>query len=172
MSTSENSQKNKANLKLFGIIVAAIIVALVSFTVGKDAWDSHQANVAKEQASKQEASRQAVQNQQQKLAKEKEDQLEQLKKNKLAYEDQIVSLRKLWVSIVNERKRIEGISAQDKATNRNSVDLPVYKEELKKDVEEYNTIAASIPPDILRSPDPAYAPNGYPLKFDENGNQV
>lgn len=41
---------NKEDLKLLVVIVAGVLIALIAFTIGKSAWDNHQAAVAKKQA--------------------------------------------------------------------------------------------------------------------------
>jgi len=77
---------NNGSLKLFVIIVAAVIIALVAFTVGKNLWDKHEA------AAQEQQQRQEQQATQQKFAT-----LQDLWKNQIGYADWNKNNVSTWV---------------------------------------------------------------------------
>ena len=166
------------NLKLFALIVAAIIVALVAFTVGKSLWNNHEASLAKTQADAQKVlvqKRVATQND---IASLKE--LE----TKIGKPDNVLSQTDNGIWYANDLGQIWWIQwlatnpdACDRMPNTTYCDvrhpdgtwgysktLQEAQAELKKDVDSYNALATKLVPDSL--------PAGMPTKYDDSGHPI
>lgn len=181
-----NSTNNNGNLKLLGIIVAGVLIALIAFTIGQGAWDSHKEAVARDEATRADAAR----------AAERQSYLDQQKKE--AIEQQAAEQRAM-VAEQEANQRQQPYKAQLEQLHKLSQDIsysaammPVYQKAIDEDcgtypsgtacydhkqslentskylnqnVTTYNTIAANIPKDVL-----AYAQ--LAAKYNDSGTAV
>lgn len=171
--------KKSGDFRFFLIIVTAIIVALVGFTVGRNAWNSHQAAVAREQAAMaeqaREAERQVQLEQMRKEAEQQQAAKQQAEQRKEQYKNQLAQLSQLNTEVSGIRDNLrfsqnaveyycnERYSAE--SCDRNRYWLAKHQEELRQAIAEYNAIAAKVPADVLDY-------SRYALRYDENGNSV
>lgn len=171
--------KKSGDFRFFLIIVTAIIVALIGFTVGRNAWNSHQAAVAREQAAMaeqaREAERQAQLEQMKREAEQQQAAKQQAEQRQAQYKDPLAQLSQVQTDLLHvkdgvklNQERVEYFCNERPAEgscDRNKYWLTDSQKKLEQKITEYNVFASKIPCDVLD-----YAK--YPDSYDSNGNAV
>ena len=139
------AHKLSPNLKLFLIIVAAIIVALAAFTIGKSLWDSHEASVAQAQAAEQAAQ----QGQREQLQRQYSSQLSQL--SSLNGEAEEIKKKRIDImqGTVDTCDQHPTQYKDQKYCDDSRRMLAEDKDLLKQKIDQYDQLAATVPGDAL-----------------------
>ena len=160
MKTAQPSQTGLSpNLKLFALIVAAIIVALAIFFICKSLWESHEAAVAQEKAQAQAAASEAEAAHQRQADAETAN----LKRE---FGDQLAKLQTLSDRIYTIKAKLKlADDCQKGITDPKCGDwlqqMPENQKEMKDVVDQYNNTALIMPDKVL---------GNLPPKFDYSGN--
>lgn len=171
MSTEENAQNNKANLKLFGIIVGAILAAAVVILGVYLLVDNYKASAARSQAAEARAQASVREAEQQQAAEQAR--VEQARKEAIL--KQTKPLQDLRGSITSSLQTITNYQTKEAENcEKGSIYCGTFAEAITMEqaglqewIKRYNDQASKLDPTVLRSSNPP-----LPISFDKSGNPV